>query len=752
MMKYRIFVNKWNAMLWQRVYSMGNFFLVQKLRYGTPFVYLFASLVLCVSLYISPAIQKTVEPYFHSTEQFSGLQTFFGTLGGALIGAAAIAFTLVMFAMQVNVERMPHGLFRKFSSDWRLIGAFTGSILLAIAITALSLIPNVSWAALALLSAILGTAIILDLFLVAYRRALRLISPLEQLKIILRDVENNYKSWDRHAKRSAPLFLAMKNERDDSLRRNTHDLSRVAYFMRFQNWAYAGTRGIKHSASFVRRYVEQGDYEVSTAALNTIVAINAVYIRTKGKTFFDNNALIENPLSHDGFFNDTLEHIRQIVQFAISRRDEELLGQTFRTLSQLCSLYLTIDYSTDVSRSMFHANLASSYLSNAVEAVMPHNMPDVLMEGVRLMGEVAHEKLNKSGSTHATSLVDKIAQISCSGVIKENHRPVTMIGIQQLAKLSFALIRSKERDIHFASENIRENVKQVVLLFLTIPDTPFSSSHSTYLGPYFSSTSNDCLLEWLTHLGNAISDSDADDENAKRVISLLSQWSDQLYDPIKELLLKAIDKKSHFTFDVIHWISQVTQTLLAVSNAGACDDHHKDELRKNARWLICVLSWIPEGQESTAFIENFQIKELLFEAALDAFRRECNEVADSVEKLLLVWAFKAGKFQNGWGTFEHTLYALAALALERGQIDQSLVRLTEKMATPDIPSEEIRARAARNIREQAATFYRLRHSLRSVEISMERSDHEQLRPLLESIADIVSPETVGEEVVIRHGF
>jgi hypothetical protein len=35
---------------------------------------------------------------------------------------------------------------------------------------------------------------------------------------------------------------------------------------------------------------------------------------------------------------------------------------------------------------------------------------------------------------------------------------------------------------------------------------------------------------------------------------------------------------------------------------------------------------------------------------------------------------------------------------------------------------------------------------------MERSDHEQLRPLLESIADIVSPETVGEEVVIRHGF
>ena len=734
-------------MLWQRIYSIRGWLYKWRSRFGSSFVYLFAVLVFCISFFVSPAIQKIIEPYFLQTEKFSGLQTFFATLGGALIGAAAIAFSLVMFAMQVNVERMPHGLFRKFSSDWKLIGTFTGSILLAISITALSLIPDVSWVANAMLSAVWGTAIILDLFLVAYRRALRLINPVEQLKIILEDVQKNFKTWDRNANRTVPLFKVTGNEHEGGSGRSSHDLAKVAYFMRFQNWSYVGIRGVKHSASFVRRYAEQGDYEISAAALNAIVTINGLYIRTKGKTFFDNNALIENPLSRDGFINDTLEHLRQIGQSAISRRDEELLEQIFKSFDQLCSLYLNIDYSSELTSSMFHANLAANYLSNAVKDVIPLNMPDVLMEGLSIMGGVAHEVLIKSGSTSVASIVDNIVQISCSGVVKESHRPVTVAGVQQIAKLTLTLIRSHERDIRFAAANFRENIKQVTLLFLTIPDTPFASAHSAYLAPYFSSTSNDCLLQWLTDLGNAISDAGPDNEDAQRVINHLVQWSDRLYDPMKVLLLAAIEKRSHFTFDVIHWISQVTQVLLAVSNAAACDDRNKEELRKNARWLISVLSWIPEDKESTAFMENFQLKELLFEAGIDASRRDCADVADAIEKMLIGWAFKAGCYQNGWATFEHTLYALAALSLDRENYHQLLAKLIDRMAKPGIPEVSIRAGAASGIREKAATLYRLRYSLRSVEAYMEQSDHEQLRPLLEQIADIVSPETIGEEVI-----
>ena len=46
--------------------------------------------------------------------------------------------------------------------------------------------------------------------------------------------------------------------------------------------------------SFARRYAEQGDYEVSAAALGVVVAINDAYIKAKGKTFYDNPGFMEN--------------------------------------------------------------------------------------------------------------------------------------------------------------------------------------------------------------------------------------------------------------------------------------------------------------------------------------------------------------------------------------------------------------------------------------------------------------------------
>ena len=62
--------------------------------------------------------------------------------------------------------------------------------------------------------------------------------------------------------------------------------------------------------------------------MNAIVAINAAYVEAKGKTFFANQLLLENPLTTDGFINDTLEHLRQMARIGISRGDEEQIEQT----------------------------------------------------------------------------------------------------------------------------------------------------------------------------------------------------------------------------------------------------------------------------------------------------------------------------------------------------------------------------------------------------------------------------------------
>src|SRR5207245_7241217 len=102
------------------------------------------------SISVSPALQNLLEPGLADQNKLANFRSLFLNVGSALVGAAAIAFSLVMFAVQVNVGRMPYGLLQKVSSDVRILTAFVGSFLLAILVACLSLIPDKSWIALAI--------------------------------------------------------------------------------------------------------------------------------------------------------------------------------------------------------------------------------------------------------------------------------------------------------------------------------------------------------------------------------------------------------------------------------------------------------------------------------------------------------------------------------------------------------------------------------------------------------------------------
>ena len=158
-------VRRGYALLWHRVYHVRYRLSRWTVRHGTVAALVVLLLLIGASVYLAPTLQGALEPYFATDESLEGLRSLFLALGGALIGAAAIALALVMFAMQVNVERMPHGLFRKLSSDRKLLGAFACTFLLAIAIATLSLIPEKSRLAFPVLGAGWGTVLILLLFL-----------------------------------------------------------------------------------------------------------------------------------------------------------------------------------------------------------------------------------------------------------------------------------------------------------------------------------------------------------------------------------------------------------------------------------------------------------------------------------------------------------------------------------------------------------------------------------------------------------
>ncbi len=735
------------ALLWQRIYRIQNFFSLLKAKYSRFFLVALLVLFILVSRFLVPTLQGTLDPYFSNADNFADFKTLLVILGGALIGAAAIAFSLVMFAMQINVERMPYGLFRKFSSDLKLLGAFFATFLLSLIVAILSLIPDKSWAAATTLIAGWGTFLIIFLFLYAYRRALSLISPTKQLALVVTDTRKNLQAWARKAKRASPLLedSSQESEGNNLPLRNTHDLARVAYFQLNPNWTAVARQGIAHCISFARRYTEVGDHEVSGVALSAIAAINAEYIKAKGETFFQNSYLINNPLSNDGYINSTLEHLRQNVQVGISRGDEQQIEQTLRAMALLCRLFLDIDYSTADSTKT-HANLAAVYLSGAVESVVPHKMTDVLMEGVRLMGDVGLNIINQGSPNDITAISEKIGLISCAGVVQEYYRPVTEVGMQQLARITFELIRSETHDIRFAVGEVRGDVKRVANILLTVPDAPLSNIHGTYLGPYYSSTSTETLTVWLTQLANAVSEAKAEEEVAQRVIRHFVQWADGLYMTEKDLLLLAIEKRSHFTFDIIHWIAHITKLLLALSNAPACDDHNRDKLRRSALLLISVFSCVPDEQEIMTFVENKNMTETLFEVAIDAQKRDCNDFAMKTRNLLLSWTFKAGKYQTGWGILERGICGLAALNIVMERDDSVLVdSIVDRLGKEGAPSPDIRFRAAEDIRKSAKTLYRDWHPSSRIEAAMSQVDQDRLRTLLHQTADVLSPGSASEQ-------
>ena len=743
---------KLNARLWHRLYQAQ--YRVSNWSHYRIRLSVVLLLFICatVSFFASPWLIKTLNPYLSDPAQnnLPNLRSLLLNIGSAMVGASAIAFSLVVFAMQVNVERMPHGLFRRFSTDPRILASFAGTFAIAIAIATSSLMPDASWAAIAVIGVVWGIVIFFLLFLNAYRRALQLINPLQQLTLMANETRKDLESWVKRTKRITPLLEGIESDEpsDGNSSRSTHDMARLTYLGLHTHWTFRAQEAIAHCMSFAQRFAEQGDQEVSFAALKAVVYVNQSYVKAKGKTFFATIQMVDNPLVSDGFINNTLELIRQHLRAAVNRGDEQQIEQSLQALAMLVAVYIQIDYCNDHA-SKTHAQLAASYLSEGVKTLIPHNIPDALMEGVRLMGVSADLFVSSGEPNGIVAIAENVTILGCAGCANDRFRPVTVTAIEQLARLTFNLIRTNSRDVTYAIRQLRKDLATIVKLFLQVPDTPLQSIHSTYLAPYFSSVSNQAFLAWQIDLVNELIEAKHDDEVAKQIILNISIWSKQLYSSQKEILLLSIEKRSGFTFDVMHWITSVTEMLIALSNCEACQKHVRDELRKDAKWLVNVIGWIPGDEETVKFTEIYRPVTLLFETAIAAHFRMCPGVVADIEKIILNWAFKAGKYQTGWGTLEQSLYALVTLALTTGSqqaFDSFKERLENRLTGASEIDQEIRGSTARDICETAETFYPSEFEIEPVKYHMGRLDRAMLRKCLLEIAGVLSPGASNEPV------
>ncbi|MGI4840971.1 MAG: hypothetical protein ACRYF9_25555 [Janthinobacterium lividum] len=699
---------------------------------------------LLLSFLSLPFLKTYVGEYFKPPETLGALRSLLGGTGSALIGAAAIAFSLIVFAMQTNVERMPHGLFRMLSSDRRLLVTFLGSLLTAIAIAGTSLIPNASWAIPAIFVALWGIAAILSMFLYAYRRALQLINPLEQLKLMSAAVGRDLRKWRRLADH-ASILLEEDCATDLCDEQNQFNASKAAFFNTNTSWANSTLEAIHYTVSYAKRFAGQGDYDVTEFAHRQLVQINAAYCQAKQGAFVGSNLFIEMPGGSDQTINTTLEQLRQTMQDALSKGDERLAESTLRTFAALYGIYLGIAY-PGREQTKHHALLASTYLVNAIESIVAHDMPDLMMHGVRLVGKASRLALRHELPNDCASLAEKLGKLALIGVVKANHQPVTLTAVEQLADVTFDLLVEGTHDIDFLVSRLRSAVSSVSERFLGTADGALASVHSSTLGPYFSSTSTTSLKYRLTALVNELLQAPEGHEQVARIISNICIWAHQSYLPHRELLLLAVQQRSAFTFDAIQWAIDIPELLSALSCAPACPERRKDELIRHAVWLVETLSWFPDDRDTTTFIENFSLTESLFETAWRSHGRNHSELHETCKARLLDWAKKGGSHVTGWQILDSVMKALVALAVREGS-DAAVVRLTSEitrmLGREGAPSPHNRQETAERLIAHARSP-RERHSLRAIDRALDRQDAVRVSEVLLEVARTLAGEPMPE--------
>jgi hypothetical protein len=697
---------------------------------------LFFLTTLLSSVWYSEAINRN----FWDENVFEQLKSVILSVGASLIGATAITFSFVMFSIQVNIDRLSHGLFGKFSFDKYLLGSFVLSFILAISVCLLSLAPYSRYSTTILFIGAWCTFFILNLFFYAYRRALKLVSPIEQLNSIIQDVQRSHKLWDKAYNRTKALIKLEKEEEE-----LPQDWRRLKYLSLYSHWSVYTNQAIKQCISISRAYSGKGDVDIANQALSCVITINALYINFKGKTFFSQDGIIDNPLSSDSIFNSTLEEVRQNMQMGQTNKNENYILQNLRTLFELSNRYYQIDYGNE-GNSKTHAHIAQYYLYSAIDEIcIPNKYVEVILEGVRLIGRLALLESKYGEINYIRNLSNKLQTYSLLGLAGDKYHYVTQLSIEQISNITAFLVAKSKQDITFVSKDLANSIEFSAKLFLKTKETNFTRIHSQCYSPFFSGASESSFLHQFNQIANHICSFDKIDDGAQNMIRNIVHWLPGVYELIKDMFVESIIEKSSLFNDIIHWNTHVVKCLLNISNSVNSNDYQRDELHEQIIRFASIFTWVPSDKEAVNYAEIYSLTDNAFRLVLAARRldMEPNISLFKFQKLFLSWGKKAGRVSNGWNTVGSVVVGSLAIDLLENHEKSSTFNKTNELFVGEgcLPIEQ-KIKLISYLRDEFQKYQRqYNHSL--IENTLAKVNQEELDIRLSSLADALE-ESLGD--------
>ncbi len=383
--------------------------------------------------------------------------------------------------MQVNIERLPQALFQKFSSDVNIKAAFLGTFFVAILTGSASLLPETTLAHRAIFALFWGPLIAVLLLLYAYRRALKLISPSEQLNVIEAIAIKQLLYWDRHATKGARRLKLLGNEEKPD---NDFDIYRFQYFTINPHWLNATDNILRNTLAIADHYNLKGDSEISGRAFEVVVNLHQRYVQVKGATFVSNSTLIDNPHSYDTLLSDTLERLRQWSEELFLKNDERAFYQLHKVLAFLCRVYLEAKYSGSGSKSS-HALLVTHYLDRILRKSCSTKMVDVIMDGQRLLSECGRSFIFAGHSEVIIGQIKGIKEAAILGIVSQEHMPATQTGSKCFGDIGVSLLSTTDKNTKYAVVELNRAHVDLIKLMLDSPAKQSFIGKDANLTPYF---------------------------------------------------------------------------------------------------------------------------------------------------------------------------------------------------------------------------------------------------------------------------
>lgn len=467
----------------------------------------------------------------------SKLSSIFLNVGCTYIGVTVISFSFMTFVTQINIERMPYGLFYYFSKDSTLLAYFISIFVLSLAFTSLNLFKLHDGVGYLILLGLIISFFIVFFLVKSYGRIFQLINPIEQLKFLLKMVLLDLSEWNReadsHSIKSEKDSFGINQKRLDFLNQNSHWLDKPYKALHFCN-------------VYIRRYFTLGEKEICGQALGLIIVINQEYINVKGNTFYNHDNFINHNKEIDPFINETLEQMKRDIQFSISNKDEELAKVIIRTTSKLVDVYLKINYPNN-RQSKNHASLASTYCDIFSVQFLNNGMWSALSESIDLLGSNASMLMPYDEAfILAIRDIENMAY-RCLKLKKDSYFEKCIL---QLAELVLTSIKT--------NLNNNEHVLKVLQKSLfTLSMTCLSPTQNILLNPLENYYSVD-PTKFLAQLGGTIHELNLvakDQPDLNRIRQNILNWICNVYELDINLIGKSIELESEFLYIVFCWIS-----------------------------------------------------------------------------------------------------------------------------------------------------------------------------------------------------